>query len=1182
MSKICPGCQREIDDNIKFCPFCSAFAGEESGEEKGRKGKKNIIIAGFALLALIAVILAVFVFDVFGFFGHENKNRDTEQKGTGAKLFSMGLVPVKIGGAYGYADEQGEVVIAPEFISAGPFAENSNGYAAVGDGSYRYINEKGESVISADFDTSTAFSDKGTAVVSSIENGYHLIDSYGRNMFDSGFAYISNITDNGYAYAYGNSPLPENVDVKLQPQKYTYYILKTDGTIPVTLYDTGISDISGDLFTGYIHPDVTDTKRVFAVYSCADGKKLTDNYDRIYYSNDYILLCTNCENGMYSVKITDRSFDVLSEEFYTDDNFESFDSGFILYKKNGDEYRKVLVDDSFNVIATESDTVKIISGFDKSGIACIKENDRYCSYTVDGKGFESENPFGTFNCGLAPFVEKSGRVGYINTNGNIVIPAKYLGATEFSADGYAFVQHDINNYSLIKLDGTSVIDNLYADTTRQSCYRNDFSSYDYHSFYDGDYLVYDDILTVQYDKSLELSDKEKGEISSDIPWCFSDKDEVKLYNFVKTDGKDVRIFNYEYYYAITGFDSSGDAYVINKDVRASVDRFYPYIPDDLYFVPKFSINENVYKNDIVFSTKDGYTSFCTSDGKNSYISDSRFYCVMTGLETLNPLLSCDGSIAENGDRPFIIGKDLVPSLYLWDSCEIIGLYGNTAIISNKLLSDEKLYLINSYTGETIFSTKNNIQFLENGTITETISERIGNGEAETLYTYYNNNGVMLYEKSGYENKNLNTAHILLKDEKGYFFVDSFGRKSGYYKHAEPYSKSGYAVVYDGNDYICIDESYNEIFRTKYDTKPPVNGYAPYFDKDTGMVGYLDMKGEIALPAKYECVGDFYADNYAVIKSAERGAYVIDKEGNEVLDKDAFSGKYINDFYGNEHSYSAMTFISYADYILQSGKDAGNGLFRFGFMPYAKGKEHMNEAYQDKYGNTFFTDKEFIETSHFQRLDDNIIAIVSKRTGGLYGVMDIKGNMVTDCIYDSVRISRFGHIICSFRGMGGSRLYSAEGEIQLEGTAIIDAPDGYRVYDKRNFIVRFYDKELNLTDTVWGDDYMAGLEGSDETLPQPADSFDYLNEYYNGYKVSGVVIPDENVAKYGFIDENGEEVTGNKYTSVSSFFDDGYSIVIIDNLKGYIIDRNGNIINTHSLSGYEMKNRNVAFYVITPQ
>ncbi len=34
MSKICPNCKREIDENVKFCPFCAAFTGETLQEKK--------------------------------------------------------------------------------------------------------------------------------------------------------------------------------------------------------------------------------------------------------------------------------------------------------------------------------------------------------------------------------------------------------------------------------------------------------------------------------------------------------------------------------------------------------------------------------------------------------------------------------------------------------------------------------------------------------------------------------------------------------------------------------------------------------------------------------------------------------------------------------------------------------------------------------------------------------------------------------------------------------------------------------------------------------------------------------------------------------------------------------------------------------------------------------------------
>lgn len=56
MSKICPNCKREIDENVKFCPFCAAFTGETPQEKK--KSPVGAIIGGAAgVLALGACCL---------------------------------------------------------------------------------------------------------------------------------------------------------------------------------------------------------------------------------------------------------------------------------------------------------------------------------------------------------------------------------------------------------------------------------------------------------------------------------------------------------------------------------------------------------------------------------------------------------------------------------------------------------------------------------------------------------------------------------------------------------------------------------------------------------------------------------------------------------------------------------------------------------------------------------------------------------------------------------------------------------------------------------------------------------------------------------------------------------------------------------------------------------------------
>ena len=96
MSKICPNCKREIDENVKFCPFCAAFTGETPQEKK--KSPVGTIIGGAAgVLALGAASLAVFVFDVFGMYGEKTETL----YGTGDKLFIQSVTPVCIDGKWG-------------------------------------------------------------------------------------------------------------------------------------------------------------------------------------------------------------------------------------------------------------------------------------------------------------------------------------------------------------------------------------------------------------------------------------------------------------------------------------------------------------------------------------------------------------------------------------------------------------------------------------------------------------------------------------------------------------------------------------------------------------------------------------------------------------------------------------------------------------------------------------------------------------------------------------------------------------------------------------------------------------------------------------------------------------------------------------------------------------------------
>ena len=58
--------------------------------------------------------------------------------------------------------------------------------------------------------------------------------------------------------------------------------------------------------------------------------------------------------------------------------------------------------------------------------------------------------------GLAP-VKKDGLWGYIDTEGNEIIEAKYLDASQFYADGYACVKNVDSSITIINTDGKTAM-----------------------------------------------------------------------------------------------------------------------------------------------------------------------------------------------------------------------------------------------------------------------------------------------------------------------------------------------------------------------------------------------------------------------------------------------------------------------------------------------------------------------------------------------------------------------------------------------------------------------------------------------------------------------------------------------------------------------------------------------------
>lgn len=1038
MSKICPNCKREIDENVKFCPFCAAFTGETPQEKK--KSPVGTIIGGAAgVLALGAASLAVFVFDIFGMYGEKTETL----YGTGDKLFIQSVTPVCIDGKWGYADKSGNTTLKPQYSAAYAFNEDTNDVAPVAvDGKFGYIKKDGEFVAQPQYSFAGSFSDKGLAKVTDENGNVGFVDSRGRKAFDGRmFSYASDMNDSGYAFAY-TLMMPE-LEGGRGYYDIIYSLLSSDGKVTELANGTGILSIYDDKYIGFRQAESNDETtldftREYAVFS-ADGTQLTDYYDRIAKSGKLLIVCDGIDDDsrLYKAKLLKAdTLEQVGGEYLCGADIKSYDSGAVLLKRDDKGFiRDVLLCDNANEIYFCSTGSHIVSGFDMSGYACVYEKGKYCGYTASGKQFESDYQFGSFNCGLAPYYDNA-KIGYINTNGEKVTDAKFDGASGYYADGYAYVKSG-TEYSVIDMNGNTVIGRLsyasdklmFANTVHSWYDPEDFEGFDGENMFLGDFYYVSntaDMSSSIYNKSNTKLIKERMMIESrnadtEIASVYRRADSGSL----GSDG----YFLIHNVNKLTRLIMTPDGKINEeKEISNANGIRIGSAPLLRYSIDKTSYLEDMFANKYVLIgynsvNSNGFTALDLRSGnrvaRQFLIYDNNFEPTVTLRSDTSMSIACYGSLL------YVKNIEYAGS----ESCSAIIDGGNgRKLYTSDALEYEGDYFIREPYGESGYKV------------------RTGYGAEIGTYSYVKAYG----------------DRLLCFDNNKYYLYDRYANLLGEYENRLKISAyNGNTVVKnDDGTYTCYDRDMNVLLTTKYDIQPMENGYMAYLAAENGRTGFIGKDGKVALEAKYEFVSAMSPDGYFVSKT-----YINNKNG---YDYNSYTPELIGVTVNDLNGKAEMEGISG---MCNAGNSAANGYSPLDFYAGAAYYESTPEItqnienyifvaddgerlyYTDRYGNRHYeeyyvsnrVDQSYMSPCITEGEAVTLSVLMYDETGknsatvnyylNLDGTPFVKGDRTLD------RLQSFGYIIGDGNEDGRYNIYGAHGKILLSNIETEKSADG---------------------------------------------------------------------------------------------------------------------------------------------
>lgn len=441
-----------------------------------------------------------------------------------AKSFSEGLAPVRIGNMWRYINKSGKIAFNKEFLTAESFSEslavisiktnfafNPKYGGFTGYPAYGYIDTKGNFAIKPTYYHATPFSE-GLAIVS-IPGGCFTGDCYDQIFIDhrehkikgkysvvlpfkEGYSHVN--TDNMSAF------ITKNGDVKLSfkdrlastpslPTNIKYGYISTDGKVKIPLvynsansFSEGLALIRERLITQekYINPAgkiaITLPANTLRAQNFSDGlaavqlhDKVSQNYGFIDKTGRFVIAPQFVDagpftEGMAAVSKGDKQFitsnwDYINKQgsYLTHQSFYKADP-FI----KGTAFVQVLIKNAQGLATIH------YAFIDKTGATKLYPDDfKYYPFVYSYNQFETSQTrdienltiysYTTFNEGVIPVNTVSGKTGFTDITGKMVIKPQYETAKYFS-EGLAPVRI-YQNWGYIDSTGKIVIKPAYDD-----------------------------------------------------------------------------------------------------------------------------------------------------------------------------------------------------------------------------------------------------------------------------------------------------------------------------------------------------------------------------------------------------------------------------------------------------------------------------------------------------------------------------------------------------------------------------------------------------------------------------------------------------------------------------------------------------------------------------------------------